>query len=205
MKKQQPKARAPILTICIPTVIGREDSFNLLYEHLNNQIKEYKLRGKVEILSLCDNKEMTIGVKRQKMYEQARGEWAVQIDDDDMVPFYYLQKVMEALKEKPDCIGYQEYCTWNGTKDTLVNHSLQYEQWADNFDGYGHVRTPFFKDPIRTVLCVQAGVPDMRFGEDHEFAKRIYPLLKKEVYIKEVMYQYRFVNNMTHNQRYGIQ
>jgi hypothetical protein len=43
----------------------------------------------------------------------------------------------------------------------------------------------------------------MRFGEDHDFAIRIYPFLKKEKYINDVMYLYQY-SSENHNSKYGI-
>jgi hypothetical protein len=192
-----------ILTIAIPTIVTRKDKFNLLYEHINNQIKEYGFRKEVEIIYECDNKEMSIGAKRNKLYGRAKGDYCVQIDDDDWVPYYYVQKVMLALDSKPDCVGYMEHCTWEGKNDTLVDHSMKYEDWGENKNGFRFVRTSGLKTPVKTSLCLQAQVPELRFAEDHLFSRKIKLLTKTESYIPEVMYQYKYVTENTVGDRYG--
>lgn len=193
------------LAICIPTVIQRKSLFDILRLHIQNQINELGVQKDVNIISRCDNKEISIGAKRQLLINDAvelGASHMVMIDDDDTVPYYFVEKSLEALASYPDCIGYKERCTfYNRTESSCF--SKEFSEWMDNFAGYDHVRTPFFKSIIRTELCAQVGCKDLRFGEDHDFAKRIYPLLKTEVFIDEVMYEYRYKHE-EHNSKYGI-
>jgi hypothetical protein len=194
----------PLLSILIPTVFERQESFNKLKAFINYQINEYDLHDQVEVLHLVDNKEMTIGEKRNKLYQMANGIYSLQIDDDDSIHHEALPLIIDELKaEDCDCVGYKELCIFDGKRVESSNFSIKYGGWADNVDGFNHVRTPFFKTPIKTRLCLQCPAPHSRFGEDHEFAKAIYPLLVKENYIDEWIYVYQH-NSTPHNQRYGI-
>lgn len=191
------------LSILIPTVVGREACFEKLYTHLSAQIKDHD----VEVLFLKDNKELSIGAKRQKLLEMASGDYMVMIDDDDWVPDDYVFQITYILKDKPDCIGYLESVTINGEQG-LACHSNRFKDWGYNQDGYQYVRTIFYKDPIRTDIARKVGIADMRYGEDHDFARRLKAsgLLKKEIFYNRVMYYYTF-NSMKQellNQRYGI-
>jgi len=168
----------PNLTIAIPTVVGREVLFDRLYASLSKQIGENGLQDKVELIYLRDNKEMSIGSKRQKLYEMAKGTFAVQIDDDDGVSDDYVASVNRCIEENPntDAIGYVEHCSMNG-RSALAHHSNRWKDWAEgNFvvDGvtFRYVRTPYHKDPIRTEICLAVGVRDMRYAEDADFARR---------------------------------
>jgi glycosyltransferase involved in cell wall biosynthesis len=193
----------PILTIAIPTIESRRNAFHLLYYHIKNQINEFGLRKEVELVSICDNKEISIGAKRQKLFEKAKGKYIVMIDDDDWVPYSFVQKVLEACKQGNDCVGYMEECNFANFKKKKSLISLRVKEWADNVGMFDYVRTPFFKVPIKTDICRQVGCKDMRFGEDHDFAIRIKPLLKTETFIKEYMYIYRHKEE-PHNAKYGI-
>jgi len=203
----------PTLTICIPTVVGREAKFNMLYDHIREQIREYGLGKKVEIIVEKDNKEMSIGAKRQKMYERAKGLYSVQIDDDDNVPFEFCKRVIEAIEaEQSDCIGYIEECHFDGRNVGNSLFSKDYPDWIENLNPpvvkNGHicvrVRTPFFKTPIKTEICLKVGVANMRHGEDHEFSRRVLPFLKTETFIPEKMYLYGFVTEGNYWERFGI-
>jgi hypothetical protein len=194
----------PLLSILIPTVFERQESFNKLRAFINYQINEYDLNGQVEVLHLVDNKEMTIGEKRNKLYQMANGIYSWQIDDDDNIHHEALPLIIDELKaEDCDCVGYKELCIFDGKRVESSNFSIKYGGWADNVDGFNHVRTPFFKTPIKTRLCLQVPAPHTRFGEDHEFAMAIYPLLQKENYIDEFVYLYQY-NSTPFNKRYGI-
>lgn len=197
-----------LLSIQIPTVVGREKSFNDLYAFINYQITKHRLQDDVEVIYQKDNKQMSIGDKRQALYLMADAEYSVQIDDDDYVHNDYVKLICDQLtwlkdtkRPLPDCIGYYEKCYINGveSESTISN---KYFDWAELSNG-NHIRTPFFKTPIKTEICLQVGVNDMRFGEDHDFARRIKPLLINEVFIYEYMYIYRHVST-PHNERYGI-
>ena len=202
----------PTLTVCIPTVVGREAKFKMLYDHLMEQRREYGLQKDVEIISEKDNKEMSIGAKRQKLYERAKGIYSVQIDDDDSVPFDFLKRVIEATKEDSDCIGYIEDCTIDGKNIGKSLFTKDYQDWIEKLDPpvikgkhvCVRVRTPFFKTPIKTELCLKAGVADMRWAEDHDFSRRILPMLKTETFIPEPMYLYGFVTEGAYNDRFKI-
>lgn len=202
----------PVLTVCIPTVVGREAKFTMLYDHLMEQRRVFGLHKEVEIITEKDNKEMSIGAKRQLLYKRARGKYTVQIDDDDSVPFDFLEKVVQAAKDDSDCIGYMEDVTIDGVKKGLSLFSKNYPDWIEDLRppvSVGkyicvRVRTPFFKTPIKTELCLKVGVSDMRWSEDHDFSKRILPLLKTETFIPEPMYLYGFVTEGAYNDRFKI-
>lgn len=193
-----------ILSILIPTVIGREKQFSRLKEFLQWQIDKLNLSEQVEIVSLCDNKEISIGEKRKRLYEMARGIYSVQIDDDDSIVVYFIELIMEALKQNPDCIGYVEAVNING-QHGIATHSNRFPDWQET-EGYSYNRTIFFKDVIKTSIARQIGVSDMRYGEDHDFAKRLKSsgLLQKEVFIDRLMYIYCHITTEEHSTRYGI-
>lgn len=188
-----------LLSILIPTLPERTEQLNKLLA-----IIEPQLTNEVEVILDNRPKEAcSIGVKRNDLYLRARGIYSVQIDDDDTIPEHYVKKVLEAIKSAPDCIGYQEHCTINGEFNQSII-SIDCNHWYSV--NKTHFRTPHFKTPILTTLCRKVGVKDMRFGEDHDFAIRIFPLLIKEVFIPLQMYYYT-ANSLTkeqHKIRYGL-
>lgn len=188
-------------SILIPTIVGREQQFQQLTASLRQQDPT------VSIMALKDNKELSIGEKRNKLLAACETEYFVMIDDDDSVPAYYLEKVYTALQSKPDCIGYLESVHFNG-KERIACHSNRFADWGENKEGYAFVRTIFYKDAMRTDIARQIGFADLRYGEDHDFARRLKAsgLLKTEVFINEIMYHYHGVqqSRAQHMKRYGI-
>jgi hypothetical protein len=191
------------LSILIPTVIERAEQFHKLRTYILRQIIDFELEDQVEILYIQDNKEVSVGKKRDDLYRLATGEFSWMIDDDDWIHYNAVPLIYNQLDGIVDCVGFKELCVYDGRRVESSNFSLQYGGWVDSVDGFNHVRTPFFKTPIKTNLCTYIGVADMRFGEDHDFALRIKPFLKTEAYIDEFIYIYRH-NSTPHNERYGI-
>ncbi len=180
------------LSILVCTIVSRKKEFDLLRHHLQTQINELGLQKEVEILYQCDDKEISVGKKRQILLERSKGDYVVFIDDDDMVPYFYVQKIAEAIKLNLDCIGFRIECT--GTSGKTASASDKWNDWADNVGGFDYVRTIYHKNPIKRGLALLIGYKDMRFGEDYDYSKRLKTscLLQNEVFIDEVMYLYRF-------------
>lgn len=196
----------PLLTICIPTVEGREDKFYRLSADLHKQRDRLPRRSAVEIIYDRDNKEKSIGQKRDDLLRRAKGLFVQMTDDDDMLApnalytWVYLIETMRGLTN----IGFIERCELDDGKGCQADRSARYTDWADNVNGFGFVRTPDNKNPIRTSLCIAAGgYADMRYGEDHEFSKRVLPYLTNEAYVKQELYYYQYQKE-EHNQKYGI-
>lgn len=193
------------LSILIATVLGREQYFNHVYQTFMQQIKEGGFENEVEIVSKKDNKEMSIGRKRQWMLEKAKGEYIVFFDDDDHPFPFYLVEVMDALKTKPDCIGLLIHMTTNGERPQTCCHSLRYKTWANNRDGYDFVRNVTHFNPVKRALALKAGFRDMRFGEDKDYSGRLTPMCQSEVFINKKLWHYRYVHHNNHKEKYGIE
>lgn len=195
-----------LLTICIPTVMGREEKCERLVKNIDKQILEGDYDAFVEVIIDRDNKEVSIGVKRDRMYKNSTSLFTVQIDDDDNIPEDYIKTFFDNFDADVDCYGYIELCTFDNTTKKLSDFSIKHKKWYETrypLNGFHHFRTPFCKCPIKTSICQQVGVQDFRFSEDHDFAIRIYPFLKKEKYISKVMYLYQYTSE-NFNSKYGI-
>lgn len=188
-------ANGILLSILIPTITGRETQFARLYTHLNDQLYKYGIWNEVEIVSECDDRIMSIGIKRQVLINRSYGEYIVFIDDDDWVPDNYCFALWNVLRNNPetDCIGFLQRCVMDGVvKTASISH--RWPAWQENKGGYDYVRTPFFPTPMRRSIAVEIGYNDMRFGEDHDFSIRLKAsgLIKKEEFIYAEMYFYQF-------------
>jgi len=192
-----------LLSILIPTVIGREEQLNKLCNIVGNQILPFG--DTVDIFCISDNKEMTIGEKRESLYNQSKGLYSWQIDDDDSIAPNAIELILNAIRSNPEvsCITFREKCTMNGEYKSS-NHSLKYSQWMDNSDGYDYVRSPFYKDVIRTDIAKSVPFKKIRYNEDEQFANDLYPHLKDEIHIEEELYYYNYEPKDSHEERYGI-
>src|SRR4051794_17308832 len=116
-----------LLSILIPTISGREAKFNALCERLVEQSQGYS----VEILYGKDDKQLSIGEKRNIMLNNCNGKYCVFIDDDDDVSPTYVPKVIAALQDMPDCVGYLE-SVQIGNKKQVATHSNRFTQWSEH-------------------------------------------------------------------------
>lgn len=191
-----------VLSILIPTIDGRESQLERLMSRIDSQTKT--LDCCIQIIKWCDNKELTIGEKRELLYQNATGKYSWQIDDDDDISDNAISLILKAIEQEPDCITFEEHCNINGVYYTS-NHALKYEKWQDNFDGYDFVRSPFYKDVIKTEIARSVPFPHIRYNEDEQWSMALRPHLKTEVHINEELYWY--IHNSkpeNHNERYGI-
>lgn len=208
-----------LLSIQIPTTEDRRHLYAKLEEEIRNQCValgeepfsgflagEIQLGGwrssQIEFMYYRDNKEISIGEKRNVMYQHSTGLYSWMIDDDDFIAPNAVRKILKALETRPDCVTFREKVTIDGV-EKLSSFNLGWDDWAENVDGFDYVRTPFFKTPILTGLCQKVGVKDMRFGEDHDFAQRIKPWLQSSVHIPEQLYWYQHESS-EFKTRYGI-
>ena len=189
------------LTICIPSVTERSNVFTELFNHISKQIVNN--RSEVEILCDIDNKEVSIGAKRQRMLQKALGKYVTMVDDDDFVADDFVERILTAIDSNPDFIGFEIDCS--GTAGKTESVSNDWNDWAENIGGFDYVRTPYHKSPIKTEIARQIGFNDMRYGEDYDFSKRLKQssLIQTQVYIQKTMYFYRYKDE-PHNHKYGI-
>ena len=194
----------PLLTILIPTVVGREAEVDRLIGNIDLQFSILGVHNEVEVIQLKDNKEITIGEKRERLYKMANGLFSWMIDDDDAIAPDAIQNILAVIIDNPHipCITFRENCMMNGEYKSS-NHSIKYEKWSDNFDGYDYVRCPFYKDVIRTDIAQSVPFEYVRYNEDEKFSMAIKPLLTDEAHIDKEIYFYIYEPKDTHEERYG--
>lgn len=196
--------QVPLLTIMIPTTLDRRKLFNSLLTELNNQIKDFCMEGEVEVIHEEDDKEISVGKKRQNLLERAQGDFVVGFDSDDFPHHDYIMEIVGALRtcnEDIDHVGFIENCNIDGEVSTSL-FSIKYHQWAENVDGYDHIRCANPKSVIRREKALQIGFEDIRFGEDRIFSEAVTPLLNGEIFIDKPLYNY-IHKSSPYNERYG--
>jgi len=185
------------LSLLICTIEGREEQFFSLYRNLSQQIQEFKGDNSVEILFILDNKEISIGEKRQKLLLQAKGKFVCWVDDDDTVPINYVRRINNVIIQNPniDCIG---------IKGVRITDNKVYENWAcstkyiwtNNVDNYNYVHYIDHLCPVRREHALAAGFPFGSLGEDFHYSMRLKALnvLKNEYFINQVLYTYNYIS-----------
>ena len=183
------------LSILICSLESRKDFRERLLLCLESQIAKID-SGQVEILTDIDNGEKDIGEKRNDLLARASGDYIAFIDDDDLVSKDYIDKIMKAIDEEPDCVGIHLVMYTNGTNSEHSYHSLQYNDWWSEHDPDNgrrkHFRTPNHLNPVKRELALKVGFPSSNHGEDRDYSLRLKDLLESEVYIEEPIYFYYY-------------
>jgi glycosyltransferase involved in cell wall biosynthesis len=183
------------LSILICTLEDRKESFAKIRNQLKEQIKANKLQDKVEMLYCCDNREHSIGQKRNLLLRKSRGTYVCYVDDDDRVHENYIKTIFEKLKSNPDCVVLTAVMTTNGKNPQLLIHSIKYKTWfVENGTYY---RPPNHLTPIKSSIAKLFRFPPKNSGEDVEWSMAIARsgLIQTEEVIEEPYYFYDYVSN----------
>lgn len=185
-----------IWTILICTMPNREHYLNQLLATLEPQVAETD--GLVQILTLSDNGELTIGGKRNKLVEMCTTEYSSFIDDDDIVARNYVRSHLLKLTSNPDGVGFKGMMTVDGKRLGYFYHDDKFDTWR------GDAKTGFIRclnhwNVVRNEFRKVIPFPCINFAEDHEQSVKMKEagLIKKSEYINEIMYFYQFRNGVS--------
>jgi glycosyltransferase involved in cell wall biosynthesis len=182
----------PRLSILICSLACRAEMLARLMARLSPQ-----LTTDVEVIREIDNGEMTIGDKRNKLLDRATGDYVSMIDDDDLVADDYIPRILSALENNPDCVGFRSARYLNGERIGTCTYSLQSKRMIEQFDKDGQrqfVRTPGHLTPIKREHVLATRFMPWCTGEDRDMEKRILPRLKTESFIDAELYDYLLVS-----------
>lgn len=182
------------LSILIATMPSRYNSFMNLYTEIVKQvIAPAQFKGNINPTEcLVDNSmDYNIGTKRNKLLQKAKGDYVVFVDDDDKISANYIQSILDACIDSPDCIGINGFITTNGHDKRKWFISKEFGKWFTGPDGT-YYRTPNHISPVKRELALKAGFPDTHFAEDAEYSRRLLPLLKTETIISQPLYHYDY-------------
>lgn len=180
-----------ILTICI---CGLDERLGQLSKLLHNL--HFQSEGKpVQILTEVDNRKIPTGTKRNKMYNEAEGEYVCSIDDDDSIEPDYVDLILKALESKPDAVSINGIMTTNNRDLATWNISKDNDYVATRKHGRIHyLRFHNHLSPMKKSIAIQFPFPDIVFGEDYAFALAVHNsgLIQTETVIGKNIYHYKF-------------
>ncbi|NRA91233.1 MAG: glycosyltransferase [Psychroserpens sp.] len=177
-----------ILSILIPSIPEHTKKL----EGLLKQLKKQDLSN-VQILTYeteaSKNGGMSIGSKRTKLINQAKGEYSVFIDSDDVISEDYIANVLQGIKSGADVICFQvKYRKDKTGFEKIVKYSKDFKRDGEKPEYYE--RLPNHLMVVKTSIAKVVGWKDMTYGEDAEYSKRLKPFLKSEYQINKLLYYY---------------
>lgn len=181
------------ISILIPTIVGREEKYKELISSLNQQHNSEN----VEICTLKDNKEMSIGEKRNLLLETAEGEYLCFIDDDDKVSDNYISLLLAAAKSGCDCASLKGEITIDEGESEIFEHSIKYNEWRTTENEIKYERFPNHLNLFKSSIAKKIKFPQKNHGEDFDWSTELHKSgwVKTEHYIPEVIYYYNYISN----------
>jgi len=187
------------LTIGIPCIPERTIKYlEPLFKRLESQVGPEK---DVEIISLLDNKMISIGKKRELLFSLARGKYTCIIDDDDDVVDDFISTLREKITPEldVDVINYQQEAlidgkTWIIKTDLGHNNKIPFNQLE--VDSMGNPvpchRPPWHWCCWKTDFVKQIKFEDINSCEDAVFVAEASDRAKNQLVIDKIMCKYLF-------------
>ncbi len=187
----------PTWDILVPTLGERRASFERLMGTLLPQTEAYG--GRVGVVGYYNNGYPGLPTIRQHMVLGSPADYVSFVDDDDLVPPYFVEEVVRALDQGPDYVGWQVQCYSDGVPTAVSYHSLEHRKWVNLPDRY--LRDISHINPIRTSIARRVDFRRAAPGqpEDRAWVHQLRQgnKLKTQVVIDRIMYHYLFSTSKT--------
>ncbi len=180
------------LSILILTLPTRINSYSELIKSLNQQVIENNLINKVQILSFCDTKEISVGEKRNILLNQSCGKYVCFIDDDDVVAPNYLISIINAIQSNADVIT---FCGDYVENNQIIPFTISMMHRGNFNHPNMFYRLPNHLCPVKREIALQSMFTDKNFGEDSDYSERINSRLTNEFHIQDKLYFYMYDSN----------
>jgi glycosyltransferase involved in cell wall biosynthesis len=180
------------LSILILTLPTRIESYARLIKSLNQQVIENNLINSVQILSLCDTKEISVGEKRNILLNKSCGKYVCFIDDDDMIAPNYLSKIISALSSNADVVT---FCGDYVENSIITPFSISMVHRGNFNHPNMFYRLPNHLCPVKREIALSCQFTDKNYGEDSDYAEKINNYIKNEFHIQDKLYFYMYDSN----------
>lgn len=184
----------PLWQILIPTIVTRRHWLKRLMDHLQPQL----VPG-VEVVTMEDDGERSIGAKRQQMVNEATARYVCFFDDDDLPSADYVARILPVLtmQDAPDVVGFRLRYFEDGKPKALAVHSYNAREIPVTLPNRGmarYERLPNHLNPVRLEIAQALGFRDLNCGEDGDYAKRMSQLRPRprEFFVDAHVYDYLY-------------
>ena len=151
-------------------------------------VPQWRKHRNIEVIVEGDLEEISTGAKRNNLLSISKGDYVCFIDDDDMIPDYYVEEILKAVESNPDCVGFNGAIVHkDGRKEPVTyraGNTTINRKGAVTICGIGHL------NPVKREIALSVKFPEKSSGEDYEYAKALQPKLVTEYFIDKTMYFY---------------
>lgn len=173
------------LSILTPTIPGREKQAQALSEKMTSQIGTLP----VEHLILSDNRRCSIGAKRQRLLDIARGEYIAFVDDDDDVSDDYVVSLLAGIETGADVVTFEQRAIYNGLESKVVFKLGQ--QDGPFVPGGITTRAPWHVCAWKRSKVKRCQFGESNYGEDKEWCLQARQMVRTTVHLPLILHTYR--------------
>lgn len=155
-------------SVLIPTIPGREASLNALVASIHDKVARICPELRTEVKLAYDNREMSIGRKRQNLLQSARGKYMSFIDDDDEITDAYIEDLWACIRG-----NYQVMRLRGQIAQYTFTHSIEVKLTDMMARDGAFVRPPNHLNPMMTDVAKIIHFKDAVQGEDLDWCIRL--------------------------------
>lgn len=184
-----------MLSILVPCITDRITMLRSTLTDYENFIDKYQLRNFVEIVSIIDNKERSVGQKRNDHVSIAQGDYLVISDDDDFLKEVYFDTIKGACERNVDVITYFQMAR--------INHEFSIVDFRHNNENQFFVKNGITKRRAwhcctwRREVVKDIKFPLINWGEDEPWSIEANQAAKTSFHIDEVCHIYEHDSHLT--------
>ncbi len=156
------------VTFLIPTITGRERSLQNLMTSIREKMGRIAPHLRYKISLAFDNREMSVGMKRQNLLQTAEGKYSVFIDDDDEITDAYIEDLVETIRG-----SYPVMRLRGRIHPYTFTHSIENSLKDPMARGNVFVRPPNHLNPMMTDIAKLIPFRDAVRGEDLDWTIRL--------------------------------
>lgn len=162
------KAYAYDWSILIATMPGRETSLKRLVTSIHEKHARICPEVQIEVLLSFDNREATIGTKRQSLLDRAAGKYLSFIDDDDDVTDAYFEDATACISGK-----YHVARLRGQIQQYTFTHSIENSLDQPMARGDVFLRPPNHLNILLSTVAKFIQYRDVKYGEDLDWCIRL--------------------------------
>lgn len=155
-------------SVLIPTIPGREAKLRTLVESIRDKTSRICPELRVEFCIAYDNREKSIGLKRQQLLTQAKGKYVSFIDDDDEITDAYIEDLNACFQGGFHCMRLRgitnEQLTFTHSIDVKLTDMMATQDDPPIFQ-----RPPNHLNPMLADIAKLVQFKDATYGEDADW------------------------------------
>lgn len=155
-------------SVLIPTIPGREEKLRTLIGSIREKMSRICPDLRLEFCLSFDNRETSVGLKRQHLLNQAKGRYLSFIDDDDDITDAYIEDLQACFRG-----GYHVMRLRGNIEPYTFTHSLENTLTTPMARGEVFLRPPNHLNPMMSDVAKFIHFRDAIRGEDLDWTIRL--------------------------------